>query len=84
MEIPDELVEAKRVVEQGLLGLPGLVGIGLGMREVDGEVFDELAVRIYVEDAANVPPEIPEDIAGVGVCIIARQIEPCALPDVAR
>jgi hypothetical protein len=84
MEIPDELVEAKRVVEQGLLGLPGLVGIGLGMREVDGEVFDELAVRIYVEDAANVPPEIPEDIAGVGVCIIERQIEPCALPDVAR
>ena len=41
-------------------------------------------MRIYVEDAANVPPEIPEDIAGVRGLIIERQIEPCALPDVAR
>ena len=84
MDIPDDLVEAKRVVELGLLELPGLVGIGLGMREADGEFFDELAVRIYVEDAANVPPGLPEEIAGVGVCIIERQIEPCSFLDMSR
>ncbi len=84
MDIPEELVEAKRVVELGLLGLPGFAGISLGMLEVDGELFDELAVRIYVEDAANVPPGLPEEIAGVGVCIVERNIEPCGLPDLAR
>ena len=67
MDIPEELVEAERVVELGLLGLPGFTGISLGMREANGELFDELAVRIYVEDAANVPPGLPEEIAGVAV-----------------
>ncbi len=84
MDIPDELIEAKRVVELGLLGLPGFAGISLGMLEVDGEFFDELAVRIYVEDAANLPEGLPEEIAGVGVCIIERQFDPCGFPDQSR
>lgn len=84
MDIPDALVEAKKAVELDLLGLPGLVGIGLGMREADGEFFDELAVRIFVEDATNVPPGLPDEIGGIGVCIIERQIEPCGFPDTAR
>lgn len=84
MDIPDELVEAKKAVELELLGLPGLVGIGLGMREADGEFFDELAVRVLVEDATNVPPGLPDEIGGVSLCIIERQIEPCGFPDTAR
>jgi len=84
LEIPDELVQAKNAAESELLGLPGLVGIGLGMREEDGEFFDELAVRILVEDATNVPPGLPDEIAGVSACIIERQIEPCGFPDTAR
>ena len=84
MDIPDELVDAKRAVELDLLGLPGLVGIGLGMREADGEFLDELAVRILVEDATDVPAGLPDEIGGVAVCIIERQAQPCGLPHISR
>ena len=81
MDIPDELVDAKRAVQLDLLALPRLVGIALGMREADGELLDELAVRILVEDATDVPAALPDEIGGVAVCIIERQAEPCGLPD---
>ena len=83
MDIPDELVGAKEAVEFGLLALPGVVGVGLGMREEDGEVFDELAVRILVEDASQVPFGLPGDIAGVPVSVVESRIVPCGFPDTA-
>jgi hypothetical protein len=45
----------RAAVEFGLLALPGVVGVGLGAREENEEFFDELAVRILVEDANQVP-----------------------------
>ncbi|QSX75881.1 hypothetical protein HIV01_005065 [Lysobacter arenosi] len=81
MDIPEEVVQAKTLVEFALLALPGVVGVGLGAREENGELFDELAVRILVEDASQVPSELPTEIAGVAVCIIERVYEPLALPD---
>ncbi|MFC5740782.1 hypothetical protein [Dyella tabacisoli] len=84
MDIPEELIQAKAQVEFGLLALPGVVGIGLGAREENGEFSDELAVRILVEDASRVPDGLPSEIAGVAVCIIERVYEPVAFPDVDR
>ncbi|WP_214321407.1 S1 family peptidase [Nonomuraea sediminis] len=84
MEIPFELVEAKKAVEFAVLALPGVVGIGLGAREEGGELFDELAVRILVEDASQVPDDLPGEIGGVAVCVIERRYEPCGFPDEAR
>lgn len=84
MDIPVELVAGKQAVELGLLALPGVVGVGLGMREEGGEVFDELAVRILVEDSSQVPFGLPGDIAGIAVSIVESRIEPCAFPDLAR
>ncbi|MET7802393.1 hypothetical protein [Streptomyces decoyicus] len=84
MDIPPELVEAKRAAEFGLLALPGVNAVGLGMREENGELFDELSVVIYVEDMAQVPDGLPERIGDVGVCIVERSVEPCGFPDVAR
>lgn len=84
MDIPEELIQAKALVEFGLLALPGVVGVGLGLREENGEFFDELAVRILVKDASQVPDGLPDEIAGVQVCIIERVYEPLALPDAAR
>lgn len=84
MDIPPELVDAKHAAEWTLLAIPGVVGIGLGMREEDGELFDELAVRILVDDATAVPPGLPEEIGGVAVCIIEEQVVPCSFPDTAR
>ncbi|MTE14188.1 hypothetical protein [Nocardia aurantiaca] len=42
MEIPAEIVQAKNAVEFDLLALPGVVEVGLGLREDNGETFDEL------------------------------------------
>ncbi|MEV6117677.1 hypothetical protein AB0L59_35710 [Streptomyces sp. NPDC052109] len=84
MEIPSEVVEAKRLVEFDILALPGVVGVGLGMREEDGELFDELAAVVYVEDATQVPEGLPQEIGGVGVCVVERSVEPFGFPDTAR
>ncbi|MEU0254152.1 hypothetical protein ABZ299_16950 [Streptomyces sp. NPDC006184] len=76
MDIPDETVQAKSAVEFDLLALPGVTGVGLGAREENGEFFDELAVRILVEDASQVPDGVPQDVAGVPVCVIERVYDP--------
>jgi hypothetical protein len=84
MDIPPELVSAKNLAETSLMALPGVVGVGIGMREANGELFDELAVRVLVDDASQIPPGIPEAVGGVDVCIIEARIEPCAAPDTSR
>jgi hypothetical protein len=84
VEIPTEVLDAVTDVELALLTLPGVNGIGVGMRERDGEVFDELAIRVLVDDAARVPEDLPSQIAGVEVCIIERRYEPFVSPDLNR
>ncbi len=81
MEIPPEIVAAKEAVEFALLQIPGVVGVGLGFREENGEFLDELAVRIHIADGVEVPAELPAEIAGVAVSIIPGSITPCAGPD---
>jgi hypothetical protein len=81
MEIPDELVQLKASVEFGLLSLPGVIGVGLGFREENEEFFEELAVRVLVEDANQVPDGLPEDIGGVALNIVERRYDPISFPD---
>jgi hypothetical protein len=76
MDIPDEAVQAKSAVEFDLLALPGVTGVGLGAREENGEFSDELAVRVLVEDASDVPDGVPQDVEGVPVCVIERVYDP--------
>lgn len=75
-EIPAELIAAKSAVELAILALPGVEAIGIGRRDDS----DELAVRIFVEDASLVPPGIPSEIGGVGVVITEGIATPCGLP----
>jgi hypothetical protein len=82
MEIPPEVIAAKDAVELALLQIPGVVGVGLGFREKDGEFFDELAVRIHIADDVEMPPELPKEIAGIPVSIITGSITPCGAPDI--
>lgn len=84
MDVPTEVLDALMDVELSLLTLSGVNGVGVGLREVEGEVLDELAIRILVEDASFVPVGLPQDIAGVEVCIIERHYEPVASPDLKR
>jgi len=50
MIIPPELIAAKNLVQWNILALPGVVGIGIGLREENGVLFNELAIRIDVSD----------------------------------
>lgn len=84
MEIPPELIAAKKLAEWAILALPGVVGVGIGMREENGVLFDELAIRVYVADISRVPAGIPREVGGIGVSIIEAIIEPCVLPDDSR
>jgi hypothetical protein len=84
MDVPPEVLAAKNEAEMFLLSLPGVVGVGVGLREENEEVFDELAIRILVEDAEQIPDGLPSELAGVGVCVIETRIQPCSIPDVAR
>lgn len=84
MEIPLELVAAKNAVEPELFALPGVTGVGIGLREERGRLLDELAIRVQVDDSRSIGPEIPDEIAGLPVCVVVRQIQPCVAPDTLR
>lgn len=81
MDIPAQLVEEIGALAPSLISLPGVVGVGVGFREQDGERFDELAVRLLVADARDVPIGVPESISGVPVCVIEFPVEPLFNPD---
>ncbi|MFI9566154.1 hypothetical protein [Streptomyces rishiriensis] len=66
MEIPEELITELQVPALELSALQGVNGVGLGMREENEEHFEELAVRVYVDDATDVP-ELPTQLADLPV-----------------
>lgn len=84
MDIPQELIDATKAAQWAILALPGVVGVGVGMREEDGEFFDEIAVRVLVADESQVPAGIPGDIAGVAISIVEARINPAVAPDLDR
>ncbi|MGC0327434.1 hypothetical protein RKD23_000424 [Streptomyces sp. SAI-170] len=83
MEIPEELIAALEVPSLELTALQGVNGVGIGMREENEEFFDELAVRVYVDDATAVP-ELPTQIVDLPVCIVEFPIRPLFTPDTNR
>jgi hypothetical protein len=81
VEIPSEVVENVDRESGGILAIPGVIGIGVGMLEEDGELFDELAVRIFVDPDVEIPVDVPFEVGGVRTCIIRDKFVPCAIPD---
>lgn len=77
----DGLIAAVKQVELGLLALPGINGVGVGLREADGRIGSDIAVKILVEDAQDLPPGLPSSIAGTDVCIVERRYVPLVNPD---
>ncbi|MFU2017694.1 hypothetical protein ACM6Q7_21960 [Peribacillus butanolivorans] len=89
MEITPELIAAVELAKWPILALPGVVGIGIGIREENGVLFDdELAIRVHVSDISKVPPGIPEVVGSVVVCIIESNFKPyeeeCCLSEVSE
>ncbi len=84
MDITPELIQAKSDAEFGILALPGVIGVAIGQGESQGQLTQDLAVVVYVQDASQAPTGIPEQIGGVSVCTVERHIEPCGFPDGAQ
>lgn len=71
-------------VRDDVLAVPTVTGIGIGLREVEGEEVEEAAVCIYIEEGAEAPEGLPEEVGEVPVRLVSLSVEPCALPDEKR
>ena len=76
MKSLDEIRRIKRDVEAELLELPGVIGVDVGRKYVDGKKTDVMAIRVYVEKKKDVPDKfaIPKEIRGVPTDVIERKI----------
>lgn len=84
MEVPQEVWDALQNVHLEIVALPGVNGVGVGPREERGEITEELVIRVLVDSTDDIPPGIPDEIAGVPVCYISRRYHPMGLPDMER
>jgi len=77
MKTLSEITKIKEGAEAELLKLPGVTGMDVGYRMVDGQQTDVLAIRIYVANLQDVPDEIAnlKEIQGVPVDVIERRFE---------
>ena len=57
--------------EVGVLHLPGVTGVDVGQRRVDGQYTNELALRVYVASRAAAPA-LPAVFEGLPVEVIER------------
>ncbi len=55
---------------------PGVTGIDVDFKYVDGKKTDEIAIRVFVEEKKDVPfnERIPETIEGVRTDVIQRTL----------
>ena len=65
----EELARLHREAEEELKKIPGVVSVGFGVKESSGNLTDEIAFRVYVNEKKNkedLPPEeiIPSEIKG--------------------
>ncbi|MBO9699890.1 MAG: hypothetical protein J7604_06735 [Sporocytophaga sp.] len=65
----EELARLHKETEDELKKIPGVVGVGFGIKETSGDLTDEVAFRVYVLEKKNkeeIPPDeiIPSEIKG--------------------
>lgn len=74
MKSLDEVTQIKAEVEKDLIKMPGVTGIDVGYRIVDGKPTEVLAIRVYVSNKAEALKQlkIPTEIQGVPVDLIER------------
>lgn len=77
-DVDPALRQAKEAVESELLNYPGVTGVDIGFKEVEGRRTDQLAIRVLVKKKrADVRPEdrVPESVAGFPTDVIERRYE---------
>jgi len=66
----DQIRDIKKEAEPDLLKIPGVAGVGIGYKYVNGKKTDVLAILIYVEHENSVTLALPSQIKGVPTDII--------------
>lgn len=82
MDVPPEMSAALEDNSSQLLSLAGVTGIDIGFTEVNGIPTENIAIRVLVSDATNIPDGIPDTLAGFPVFVLERNLLPQA--DLAR
>ena len=77
MPTVSEIRPVKKSAEAELLKRPGVTGVDIGYKFVDGKKTSTLAIRVYVEKKRDVPAReaIPETISEVKTDVIERRFE---------
>ena len=80
-DLDPELKREKQAAEAELLNRPGVTGVDIGYKEVDGRLTDVIAIRVLVQNKRDVRPEdrIPETIGRFPTDVIQRRFEPQVL-----
>lgn len=75
MKTLEEIRRVKEEVEPELLKLPGVTGVDVGYKYVNGKQTDVLSIRIYVENKRNVPEQdvFPQQIQNIPTDVIERR-----------
>jgi hypothetical protein len=74
----NELVAVKERAEGELLGRPGVTGVDVGYKVVDGVQTDEIAIRVHVKQKKATVPKaqmVPKEIEGVVTDVLERNYE---------
>jgi hypothetical protein len=68
----NSILPIKQAAEKKLVTLPGVTGVDVGLKEVDGEATSIYAILVFVEKKGQYAPEneIPKRIAGVPTDVI--------------
>lgn len=83
---PEQVERARKILTQvrsRWLARPGVTGLDVGLRERDGTLRDEIAIRVYViakrpRDCLHPEERFPNEIEGVPVDVI--EFDPEARP----
>lgn len=84
MPASDDMIAVKESLEAVIFSLDGVTGIDIGMRDEESLDPEDLAVRIFVQDASQIPQEISSllEQSPVPAVVLQRRFEPTAtLPD---
>ena len=72
------VVPVKQAVEDALIDLPGVTGVGVGWKQVGGVETDVMAIRVFVRSKGTYDPanEIPGEVEGVPTDVIECEFLP--------
>lgn len=76
----DELHELKNRVKSQLFAIPGVFGVAVGVKEVDGQLTDQIGIKVYVKEKKPVEDitseeMIPSEVEGIPVDVVQRKFE---------